>query len=120
VGSWFNTHHGLTNAVILPYVIVFNRRAIAEKTAIIARVLDLPERGFDGFLNWVLALRTQLDIPHSLRAIGVSADIAQIIGREAALDPSAGGNPVPLDAAVLEHIFRAAVDGELGAVVGTA
>jgi alcohol dehydrogenase class IV len=116
VGSWFNTHHGLTNAVILPYVVTFNRNAIAEKTDVIARVLDLPERGFDGFLAWVLAMRRELGIPHSLAAIGVSADKAAIIGREAAIDPSAGGNPIPVDAAQLEHVFRAAVHGRLEAV----
>ena len=116
VGSWFNTHHGLTNAVILPYVITFNRIAITEKTEIIARVLNLPAPGFDGFLDWVLQMRRELGIPHSLADIGVSADKAAIIGREAAIDPSAGGNPIPVNAAQLEHIFRAAVDGRLGAV----
>jgi alcohol dehydrogenase class IV len=116
VGSWFNTHHGLTNAVILPYVITFNRSAIADKTDIISRVLDLPKRGFDGFLSWVLELRRELGIPHSLAEIGVRTDEAAIIGREAAIDPSAGGNPIPVDAAALERIFRAAVDGKLGAV----
>jgi alcohol dehydrogenase class IV len=120
VGSWFNTHHGLTNAVILPYVITFNRNAIAEKTEIIARVLNLPAPGFDGFLAWVLQMRRELGIPHSLADIGVSADKAAIIGREAAIDPSAGGNPIPVNAAQLEHIFRAAVDGSLGAVDGAA
>jgi alcohol dehydrogenase class IV len=118
VGSWFNTHHGLTNAVILPYVITFNRSAIAEKTEVIARVLNLPVRGFDGFLDWVLEMRRDLGIPHSLADIGVSADKAAIIGREAAIDPSAGGNPIPVDAAHLERIFRAAVDGKLGAAGG--
>jgi alcohol dehydrogenase class IV len=118
VGSWFNTHHGLTNAVILPYVITFNRIAIAEKTEIIARVLNLPAPGFDGFLDWVLQMRRELGIPHSLADIGVSADKAAIIGREAAIDPSAGGNPIPVNAAQLEHIFRAAVDGKLMAVGG--
>jgi alcohol dehydrogenase class IV len=116
VGSWFNTHHGLTNAVILPYVITFNRSAIADKTDIISRVLDLPKRGFDGFLSWVLELRRELGIPHSLAEIGVRTDEAAIIGREAAIDPSAGGNPIPVDAAALERIFRAAVDGKLGTV----
>ena len=84
VGSWFNTHHGLTNAVILPYVMTFNRHAIADKADIIARVLDLPARGFDGFLAWVLEMRRELGIPHSLADIGVSADKAAIIGSEAA------------------------------------
>ncbi len=116
VGSWFNTHHGLTNAVILPYVMTFNRHAIGEKADIITRVLDLPQRGFDGFLAWVLEMRRELGIPHSLAAIGVSADKAAIIGREAAIDPSAGGNPIPVGAPQLEHVFRAAVDGRLEAV----
>ena len=53
-------------------------------------------------------------------AIGVSADKAEIIGREAAIDPSAGGNPTPVDAAALERIFRAAVAGNLDAVVSAA
>ena len=75
-------------------------------------MLDLPARGFDGFLAWVLELRRELEIPHSLADIGVSADKAAIIGREAAIDPSAGGNPMPVDAAQLERIFRAAVDGQ--------
>jgi hypothetical protein len=120
VGSWFNTHHGLTNAVILPYVLAFNRCAIADKTDVIARVLNLPAGGYDGFLTWVLEMRRELGIPHSLAAIGVTADKAEIIGREAAIDPSAGGNPIPVDAAALERIFRAAVDGTLGAVVSAA
>jgi len=120
VGSWFNTHHGLTNAVILPYVMVFNRNAIADKTDLIARILDLPARGFDGFLEAVLELRRRLGIPHSLAEIGVSIDNATIIGREAAIDPSAGGNPIPVDASHLERIFRAAVEGRLGAAVGAA
>jgi alcohol dehydrogenase class IV len=117
VGSWFNTHHGLTNAVILPYVMTYNRNAIAGKTEIIARVLNLPEPGYNGFLAWVLQLRSELGIPHSLAGIGVSADKAAIIGREAAIDPSAGGNPTPVNAAQLEHIFRAAVAGQIDAVV---
>ena len=116
VGSWFNTHHGLTNAVVLPYVMAFNRDAIADKADVIARVLDLPVRGFEGLLGWVLEFRLELGIPHSLAEIGVSTGKADIIGREAAIDPSAGGNPITLDATILERIFRAAVDGKLGAV----
>jgi alcohol dehydrogenase class IV len=116
VGSWFNTHHGLTNAVILPYVMTFNRAAIADKADVIARVLDLPAHSFDGFFTWVLKMRADLGIPHSLAEIGVNADNAAVIGREAALDPSAGGNPISVDAAQLEKIFLAAVGGRLGAV----
>ena len=120
VGSWFNTHHGLTNAVVLPYVMVFNRGAITEKADLIARVLDLPMRGFEGLLACVLEMRRSLGIPHTLAAIGVSIDNAEIIGREAAIDPSAGGNPIPLDAVILERIFRSAVAGGLDSVSGPA
>jgi hypothetical protein len=120
VGSWFNTHHGLTNAVLLPYVMAFNRTAIEEKAALVARALDLPRGGFDGLLARVMQLRRELGIPHSLAEIGVTADKAPVIGREAAIDPSAGGNPLPVDAAQLERIFIAAVDGRLDAVGGAA
>ncbi len=120
VGSWFNTHHGLTNAVMLPYVMTFNRAAIADKTDLIARMLDLRRRGFDGLLEWVLALRRELGIPHTLAELGVSADKSALIGREAAIDPSAGGNPLPVDAATLERIFRAAIAGDLAAAAGPA
>ncbi|MGD0505069.1 MAG: iron-containing alcohol dehydrogenase [Steroidobacteraceae bacterium] len=117
VGSWFNTHHGLTNAIILPYVMTYNRHAIAEKAEIISRVLNLPERSFDGFFAWVLQMRRELGIPHSLAEIGVGTGNAAVIGSEASLDPSAGGNPIPVNAAQLEHIFRAAVDGQIESVV---
>jgi len=118
VGSWFNTHHGLTNAIILPYVMTYNRRFIDDKAQVIARALNLPVHSYDGFMSWVLKLRSDLGIPHSLSSIGVSIDKAGIIGSEAAIDPSAGGNPVPVNAAQLEHIFRAAVEGKLEAVIG--
>ena len=71
-------------------------------------------------LAWVLEMRRELGIPHALSAIGVSADKSAIIGREAAVDPSAGGNPRPVDASTLERIFLAAVAGNLDAVVSAA
>src|SRR5208283_2272847 len=113
VGSIYGTHHGLTNAVILPYVMKFNHAAIEAKCATIARTLAFPHPGFDPVLAWVLKLRHELGIPHTLAEIGVGDEQAALIGREAAIDPSAGGNPLPVDAAALEGIFRAAVAGRL-------
>jgi alcohol dehydrogenase class IV len=113
VGSFFDTHHGLTNAVITPYVIVHNRDAIAERMQVVARVLDLPQAGVEGVLQWVLQFRKELGIPHSLAEIGVTLRNPEEIGREAAIDPSASGNPVPVDAPTLERIFRSAVKGDL-------
>jgi alcohol dehydrogenase class IV len=111
VGSWFDTHHGLTNAVLLPYVMAYNRRAIEGKCEVIARALNLPSPGYDALFAWVLRLRRDLGIPHTLADIGVDIGKAAIIGVEAAKDPSAGGNPLPVDAAALESVFRGAVLG---------
>jgi alcohol dehydrogenase class IV len=116
VGSWFDTHHGLTNAVLLPYVMRHNRRAITEKAQVMARTLDLPNPGFDALFEWILELRRTLGIQHSLGEIGVNVGNAAVIGAEAARDPSAPGNPISVDAATLERIFRAAVVGDLKAV----
>jgi alcohol dehydrogenase len=113
VGAHFNTHHGLTNAILLPYVITYNRPAIEARVAIITRVLDLRGEPFGALFEWVLAFRERLGIPHTLAALGVPAASAGLIGREAALDPSAGGNPQPADAAAYARIFRAAVQGDL-------
>ena len=113
VGVFFNTHHGLTNAVILPYVMVHNRPAIESQLKVIARVLDLPGEPFAAVFDWVLEFRKQLKIPHTLAEIGVTLDNPDVIGREAALDPTAGGNPVPTDAQTYARLFRSAVKGDL-------
>jgi alcohol dehydrogenase class IV len=113
VGAYFNTHHGLTNAVLLPYVIVHNRPAIESHLPVIARALNLSGEPFAAVHDWVLAFRRRLDIPHSLAEIGVPHNTADLIGHEASLDPSAAGNPLPTDAATYARIFRSAVKGDL-------
>jgi alcohol dehydrogenase class IV len=111
VGAFYNTHHGLTNAIVLPYVMLFNRPAIEEKMAALARYLGLEGTGFDAVYAWVLAFRTQLDIPGSLGAIGVPVDQAETIGDHAQRDPSTGGNPRATSPADMTAIFKAAVAG---------
>ena len=113
VGAHYNTHHGLTNAVLLPYVMVHNRAAIEARLAIIARVLNLAGEPYAALFEWVLGFRQRLRIPHSLAEIGVPPTDAALIGREAELDPSAAGNPLPTDAVAYARIFRAAVRGDL-------
>jgi alcohol dehydrogenase class IV len=113
VGAHFNTHHGLTNAVLLPYVVVHNRPAIESRLAVIARTLDLRGEPFAAFFEWVLQFRKRLSIPHTLSEIGVTLRNPEEIGKEASLDPSAGGNPRPTDAAEYARIFRSAVKGDL-------
>jgi len=113
VGSFFDTRHGLTNAIILPYVMVHNRSVIAERVPVIARTLALPREDFDALLGWVLGFRRRVGIVHTLAEIGVRSERAEEIGREAAIDPSAGSNPQPIDAPTFARLFRSAVHGDL-------
>lgn len=113
IGAVYDTHHGLTNAVLLPYVMVHNKAAIAERMNLLARVLDLPGGGFDAVLKWTLDFRAALKIPHTLKEIGVDDARAAEIGTMAEKDPSAGGNPCPVTAKDLEAVFRAAVAGKI-------
>ena len=111
--SLLDTHHGLTNAVVMPYVLVFNRPAIETKMAALARYLDLSDPSFSGALDWILALREQIGIPHTLKDIGVDASFARRMAPMAAEDPSAATNPVPLDTGALERLYLRAIDGVL-------
>src|SRR5262249_44820016 len=106
-------HHGLTNAVLLPYLIVHNRPAIEAQLPVIARTLNLAGEPFAAVFDWVLAFRERLKIPHTLAEIGVPLSNPEVIGRGGALDPSAGGNPRPTEAADSARIFRSAVRGDL-------
>jgi len=111
VGALYNTHHGLTNAVFLPYVLVFNRTAIEERIDRLAAYLGL--RGFDDFLAWTLELRAELRVPHTLAELGVGDDRLDEMARMAEVDPPAYGNPIPVEAAELRKLYEAALSGEL-------
>lgn len=113
IGAIYDTHHGLTNAVLMPYVLSFNRPAIGAKMERLARFLGLPAPSFDTVLAWVIELREQLAIPHRLAAIGVDERRSDEVARKAAADGNAPTNPVRIDAAGLRHIFERAVRGEL-------
>lgn len=113
VGAHYDTHHGMTNAVILPYVIAFNKEAIAPRVDAIARALNLAGQSHDDLLAWVVDFRRRLKVPSSLKDLGVTADKVDVIAAAAAADPSAGSNPAPVTAADCARIFRAALHGDL-------
>ncbi len=115
LGVLYDTPHGLANAVILPYVMVYNRPAIEDRMPLLARVLDLPRADFDGVLDWLLGFRKALGIPASLGEVQVPLARAAEIGVMAEHDPSTGTNPRPAAAADMEKIFRAAQSGDLAA-----
>jgi alcohol dehydrogenase class IV len=114
VGARYDTHHGLTNAVVFPYVVVCNRNAIADKMPHIARALNLPSHDFDAVLSWILALRKKLGVPHTLAELGVKESEARTIAADAARDPTAGTNPRQLTEAEFEQLTLAAIRGDLG------
>ena len=113
IGAVYDAHHGLTNAVVMPYVLEFNRGAIEAKMARLAAWLGLPDPSFRGVMAWVLALRKEIGIPHTLRDLGVGTDRLDELSVMAAADPSAGGNPIPIGAPELKQMFIACIEGKL-------
>ena len=113
VGSVYDTHHGLTNAVFMPYVMAFNRPAIAGKMARLAAYLGFAEPSFDAVLAWVLDLRREIGIPHTARDLGVASDRLDDLARMAAGDPTAPTNPVAAGAAEMRRMYEAALAGSL-------
>jgi alcohol dehydrogenase class IV len=116
LGALFNTHHGLANAIILPYGLRQNRAAIDERMSYLCTVLDLPGNNTETVIEYLLGLRQQLQIPHSLQEIGIDVDRAEEIGRLALADPCTGTNARPVTATDLEMLFRAAHSGDLGSL----
>jgi hypothetical protein len=113
IGAIHDTPHGLTNAVLMPYVLAFNRAAIGAKMTLLARLLGLPKPGVDAVLQWVLELRRQIGIPHTLAGIGVDDRRLEEVCRKGAADGNAPTNPVPVGASELAAIMRAALRGDI-------
>lgn len=108
VGAIYNTHHGMTNAVVMPPVLRFNRPAIEGKIAAAAAYLGI-SGGFDGFYDYVLELRSELGVPDKLAALGVGTDRIDEMAAMAIVDPTAGGNPVELTLTSAKTLFAACI-----------
>ena len=113
IGALFDSHHGMTNATLMPYVLAFNRHAIEERIARLAAYLGLPQASFDGFQAFVLNLRQQVGVPHTLGELGVDAHRSDEIAAMAIQDPSAGGNPVQFDLTAAQSVLAAAFAGRI-------
>lgn len=105
IGAVYNTHHGMTNAVVMPPVLRFNRPAIEEKIERAAAYLGI-SGGFDGFYDYVLSLRAELAVPENLTAMGIQHDRIDDLAAMAIEDPSCGGNPVPMTLENTTQLFR--------------
>lgn len=105
VGATFNTHHGMTNAVVMPAVLRFNRSAIESRIAAAAAYMGLHD-GFDGFYNHMMKLRAELGVPDKLSALGVDVGSIDKLATMAVEDPCAGGNPVPLTLDAARALYK--------------
>lgn len=112
-GAVLGTHHGLTNAVVMPYVLAFNRPVIDEKLTLLARYLDLPSKSASGVIDWVLALREKIEIAHSLAEIGVHQKHIEQLAPMACADPSSPTNPIPLTTENLSELYLNAITGSV-------
>ena len=112
LGALYNSHHGLLNAILMPYVLSANRSAIELPLTRLARHLELRNPGFDSFFAWILSLREQLGIPQTLIEIGINRDRAQEVGAMAFKDAAAAGNPISFSAERYTEIFLASVESE--------
>ncbi|WP_370461254.1 iron-containing alcohol dehydrogenase [Devosia yakushimensis] len=112
VGALYDTHHGMTNAVFMPYVLMVNKTAIEARIARLAAYLGLSPT-FEAFLHAIIGLRLRLDVPHTLAEFKVDGSQRELIGDMAIVDPTAGGNPVELTKARALEIFDRAMEGRV-------
>jgi len=117
LGAIYDSHHGLLNAILMPYVLKANEAAISLQITRLSRYLQLnscaSDEGFNDFLQWILLFREQLDIPHTLAEIAIDISKAKQVGEMAFNDASAAGNPIAFSAQQYSNIFKSAVQGKL-------
>jgi alcohol dehydrogenase class IV len=112
VSSHYDTHHGMTCAVFMPYVLQFNRKAIEQKIERAAGYMGL-KPSYKTFLDFILQLRTDLGVPHTLAGLKVNDKKFEIMSTMAPKDPTAGGNPITLDKDAALSLYKRALEGRL-------
>jgi hypothetical protein len=114
LGALYDAHHGTLNAILMPYVLEANRQVVSPMISRLAQYIDLDVSTFDGFLDWILRLRSDIGIPEDLTQLKIDDSRAEKIGRMAVEDPSAATNPIIFSARDYENIFCNAVNGDIG------
>ena len=114
VNALNNIHHGLSNAIFMPYVLTFNKNVIEKKITKICDYLEFKDKSFDGFINWLLDLRKKLNIPHKLSEVVQEKDLElDRLSKMALADPSTGGNPKKLTEADMKIMYQQSMTGTL-------
>ena len=113
VNAQFNLHHGLSNAIFMPYVLTFNKKEISEKIVSICDYLNL-EKKFDSFINWIIELRKDVKIPHKLSDV-LEIDKVNLdkLSQMALEDPSTAGNPKKLTKEDMKIMYEHSLSGKL-------
>ena len=113
VNAQLNVHHGLSNAIFMPYVLTFNKSLIEKKIVSICDYLYL-DKNFESFLNWILDLRKELKIPHKLSEVIETSKIdLKILSQMALDDPSTATNPKKLMIDDMKILYEHSISGEL-------
>ena len=114
VNALNNIHHGLSNAIFMPYVLTFNKDVIEKKIIKICEYLEFQNKTFDEFLNWTLSLRKKLNIPHKLSDV-IELEKIDIdrLSKMALDDPSTNGNPKKLSLEDMKVMYEYSISGEL-------
>jgi len=114
VNALNNIHHGLSNAIFMPYVLTFNKDVVEEKIIKICNYLELKNQTFDGFIDWILKLRKDLNMPHKLSDVIKEKDFdIDRLSKMALEDPSTGGNPKKLTIDDMRLMYKHSMSGEL-------
>jgi len=108
IGAVHHTHHGTTNAVVMPAVLKFNETQIRERFDLVAAYLGI-SGGFDGFCQFVDEFNDSFSIPKSLTELGVSNPDVDSLVQSALNDPSVGGNPVAMNEENTRALFNAVI-----------
>ena len=113
VNALNNVHHGLSNAIFMPYVLTFNKKEIEKKIVKVCEFLDLNDKSFNGFLNWVLNLRKELDIPNKLSDVIKENEFdLERLSKMALADPSTSGNPKKLTIDDMKVMYQYSMQGK--------
>ena len=114
VNALNNVHHGLSNAIFMPYVLTFNRDVIENKIIKICDYLEFKDKSFNGFIDWILDLRKKLNMPHKLSEVIKEKDFKlDRLSKMALDDPSTGGNPKKLSEDDMKIMYQHSMSGTL-------
>ena len=110
VNSLYHTHHGTTNGTVMPFVLNFNRSVIEKKFDRLAKFLNI-SNGFEGVVNWIIELKKEMEIPETLKEMGVKKGDEVKLAPLAQEDPSTGGNPLEMSEDKFQELILNCIEG---------